>query len=157
MKYMLLSFVLLLPACMQMLSTVEESAIPLSKAEAPANITASGAFPTTASNIYFAVASVGTGGRLKMYRFDAPVDDIIQHAYAEASNHWSEVSITVTNVTQESFDHDHFQRAYYVKDLKWFDIESITDGFKLRTGDAPSYPRMWIDKERGRFYLLMSD
>ena len=156
-KIAFIPLVLGLASCMQMLSSVEESSVPLSRTDAPASITLTGAFPESATNIYFASASVGPGGRLKMYRFDAPVDELMIHAYSEASNHWEKVTVVTSSVTQVEFDQEFIQRSYFVKDLSWFDVDKIEDGVELRTGDHSSYPTMWVDRKRERFYLFMSD
>jgi hypothetical protein len=156
-KIALIPLALGLASCMRMLSNVEESSVPLSRSQAPATITLTGAFPESATNIYYASASVGPGGRLMMYRFDAPIDELMIHAYSEASNYWEEVTVVTSSVTHAEFDQESFQRAYYVKDLSWFDIEKIADGLEFRTGDHSSYPTMWVDRERERFYLFMSD
>jgi len=153
----LLVLMLAVAGCMPLVPSVKESSVPLSRSQAPATITLTGAFPENATNIYFASASVGPGGRLKMYRFDAPVDELMIHAYSEASNYWEEVTVVTSSVTQTKFDQEFFQRAYYVNDLSWFDIEKIEDGLEFRTGDHSSYPTMWVDKKRERFYLFMSD
>ena len=143
--------------CMPLVPSVKESSVPLARSQAPATITLTGAFPESATNIYFATASVGPGGRLKMYRFDAPVAELMRHAYSEASNHWEKVTVVTSSVTQAEFDQALFQNAYHVKDLSWFDVETIEDGVEFRTGDHGAYPTMWVDRTRERFYLLMSD
>ena len=151
----LLAFTIM--GCMPLVPIVKESSVPLPRSQAPATITLTGAFPESATNIYFASASVGPGGRLKVYRFDAPVADLMRHAYSEASNHWEEVTVVTSSVAQAEFDQAFFQRAYHVKDLSWFDVEGIEDGVEFKTGDHPSYPTMWVDRKRERFYLYMSD
>ncbi len=58
--------------------------------------TISKTLPNSATQVRFLRASVGLGGRLRLYRFTAPVDDLHLHAETEFKAHSDQSDFTAT-------------------------------------------------------------
>ena len=61
--------------------------------------TLSGTLPPTATNVRYVQASVGLGGRLLLYRFNAPLADLQNHAKAEFAAHWDKPTPKISSNT----------------------------------------------------------
>ena len=116
-------------------------------------------FPNSASNINFAVSSVGMTGRAKIYRFDAPVQDCLEYAGQQVKKNNSQAGQSEQVPTEpaaisahpEPIDHSFLKSAYGLSDTSWFDVENIQHGFEGR-GPPSGLSQFWIDSDRGRFY-----
>jgi len=120
--------------------------------------------PNSAGNINFASSSVGLGGRARIYRFDAPVQDCLEYARQQIKQSNSQpgpggqvpTEPAAISAHPEPIDHSSLRSAYGLRDTSWFDIENIQHGFE---GRGPPYglSQFWIDSDRGRFYYYWTD
>jgi hypothetical protein len=120
--------------------------------------------PPSAHKIRFATSSVGLGGRALLYRFDAPVADCI--AYGEGLIATNGLTASKREAfrfpmrTDFTSSHDPvdigFLRHYGLSEIEWFDVETITSGFR-GFGPPSGLSRLWIDTVRGRVYYYWTD
>lgn len=120
--------------------------------------------PQTARAIHLAASSVGFGGRVHLYRFDAPAPDCV--AFGEgliATNGMTKArrdSISFplrADLTNSPAPVDvRFLSNYGLENIDWFDVETITNGFR---GFAPSlgFGMVWVDAGKGRVYYYWTD
>ena len=116
--------------------------------------------PDSASNIFFAKSSVGFTGFVELYRFDAPVEDCLEHAkYLSQVNRPKAKEEVIPLESNPQPISQRFLKAYGLEELDWFDIENIPTGFEghLPVDDGRPAISFWIDANRGRFYYFSSD
>jgi len=115
--------------------------------------------PRSASNIRFVASSVGLGGRAHVVKFTAPVEDCRNYALADFrcydTQQGSNPAAEFTPVTGRLCRPTSFGE-YGVRDLRWFDIETIEEGITLER-DHTHRPFTWIDTRRGILYSLWTD
>ena len=115
--------------------------------------------PKTAKEIRVVYSSVSLGGRAKVVKFTAPVEDCRKYAVADFRHYDtaqgdvplpSFISIVGQPRLPGPLD------AYGIRDLRWFDVESIEEGVTLKR-DHAHRPFTWIDTRRGILYLYWTD
>ncbi|NCC45143.1 MAG: hypothetical protein EOM18_16525 [Clostridia bacterium] len=108
--------------------------------------------PETSSNIYYAKSTIGMGGRVRAFRFDAPVQDCLFYAQTIMPDK------LVTNAISKDEQWPNYDIAFEHFGLAdvtaWFDVETVTNGFIL-TGNG-NVPWILIDNH-GRLYYYRSD
>jgi hypothetical protein len=113
--------------------------------------------PPSASNILFATASVGLGGRATVYRFTAPVSNMLEHVnFMDSTLDYPRNELTpppyhpiITPVEMPPLE------SYGLDKLEWFDIQNIRTGFVSHV-DGPN-STIWIDAERQLYFYHWSD
>lgn len=112
--------------------------------------------PPTATDVYFARASVGIGGRFYAYRFSAPLMDLQTHAMKEFAAHSEPLTPTV--VPGQPFDIDvAFLRDSYGVKLSWIDPAQIGPCTVFRDADSPGSPSIYVDETNSVLYFINSD
>jgi hypothetical protein len=120
--------------------------------------------PLSATNIMYAQASVGMGGRAKLYRFSAPPEDCLRYAQRLASPGGgqnqalganSQTGLTKLDTRPTPLGAD-ILKAYGLEGVSWFRIDAITNGY---SGSGPPNERglTWVDTDSGTFYYFWTD
>jgi hypothetical protein len=120
--------------------------------------------PLSATNILYAQATVGLGGRARLYRFSAPPEDCLRYAQqlvslndgrnpAPGANIETGLTKLETRPTPLSAD---TLKAYGLEAVNWFSIDAITNGY---SGSGPPDGRglTWVDMGSGIFYYFWTD
>lgn len=131
------------------------------------NHTESQSLPASAADIRFVSASVGMQGRLRAYRFTAPVSDLHTHALAEFAafgSNWGQPNLTpsIRNNVESPFD------AEYLAFLKSFDADAswlaaplnakgTIYNFDANLNDVPRRPTIFVDETNGVLYFVVTD
>ena len=112
--------------------------------------------PPTATDVYFARASVGMGGRFYAYRFSAPLMDLQTHAMKEFAAHSDPLTPTV--VPGQPFDIDvAFLRNSYGVNLNWIDPAQIGPCTVFRDADSHGSPSIYVDETNSVLYFIFTD
>lgn len=115
--------------------------------------------PRSARDIRFVNSSVGPGGRARLIRFAAPVEDCQRFAIADSRQFVSSdnnaaapelTPITISPVLPMSLS------AYGIHDVRWFDVANIKSGVTVKR-DHDQQPLTWIDTHRGILYSVWTD
>lgn len=120
--------------------------------------------PSSATNIMYGQASVGLGGRARLYRFSAPPEDCLHYAQRLANlkdgrdqTPGSNLEISVTKLeTRPTPLSTDTLKAYGLDSVNWFSIAAITNGY---SGSGPPNGRglTWVDMGAGKFYYFWTD
>ena len=121
-------------------------------------------FPATSSNIWYAWASVGMGGRAHIFRFEAPLADCQNFAKREFNHYVKQLYDNPTNyppddlVPLAEMPEDPRPRLieYGLKKLDWFDYRVVTNGLTI-TRPRSHLPVLWIDMDRSTLYSYWTD
>ena len=119
--------------------------------------------PSTASNIWTASASVGMGGRARLYRFDAPNSDCLAYAAQlitksngdSDTNHQVSTKLFAISDPPSAIE-ARMKKVYGLETIDWFDVETIRTGFTGR-GPPSGLSSFWVDTEKHRFYYYWTD
>ena len=120
--------------------------------------------PKSAGNINLASSSVGSGGRARIYCFDAPLPDCLEYARQQVEQSKSKpgpagqvpAEPDAISSHPEPINHLYLKSVYGLKDTRWFDIENIQHGFRGR-GLPAGQSQFWIDSDHGRFYSYWTE
>jgi hypothetical protein len=122
-------------------------------------------FPASATNIWDAWASVGMGGRAHIRRFEAPLDDCKAYATRQFNHYARQLYDNPTNFPSDNViplvgvpeDPRPFLEEHYgLKDLDWFDYQSMTNGLTIAQ-PISHLPTIWIDVDRSILYEYWTD
>ncbi|WP_404308966.1 hypothetical protein [Neorhodopirellula lusitana] len=123
--------------------------------------TISHSLPDSANQIRFLRASIGMGGRLRLYRFAAPVDDLDAHAVAEFDAHWDRPGYKATPDTLSPFDEHDVKRnsEFYGGNADWMlpPADAIGTLYEPADGQLSHRPMIFVDKTNGVLYFQMTD
>jgi len=123
--------------------------------------TISKSLPESASNVRFVNASVGLGGRLRLYRFSAPIADLHLHAQAEFNAHWDHPGFTATPDSARPFDSHDINRNsdFYGGDAGWMlpPENSVGTIYSPQDGQRSHRPTIFVDDANGVLYFQMTD
>ena len=115
--------------------------------------------PQTATNIRVVYSSVSLGGRAHVVKFTAPIEDCRNYAVADFRHY----DTGQGDVPSPAFLSIVGQpclpgplNAYGIRDLRWFDVESVAEGVALKR-DHDRRPFTWIDTRRGTLYSYWTD
>ncbi|MCA9197504.1 MAG: hypothetical protein KDA87_08205 [Planctomycetales bacterium] len=132
------------------------------------NHTESQSLPASASDICFVSASVGMQGRLRAYRFTAPVSDLHSHAMTELAafgSNWSQPNATpfIRSNVKSPFDAEYlaFLKKSFDADASWLAAPLNTKGtiynFDANLNDVPRRPTIFVDETNGVLYFVVTD
>lgn len=114
--------------------------------------------PRSATNIFWAHSNRGFTGTMTLYRFDAPVSDCV--AYGKRLLQQNDASHT-TNLMPLTSSPAPIEReileAMGLTKIDWFDVETIRSGFEGQACRLSPPGMFWIDTDRGRFYVYVTD
>jgi hypothetical protein len=117
--------------------------------------------PDTAASVRFCRASVGLGGRLLLYRFDAPKSDLHLHARTEFDSHWDRPPVTVTPNQPSPFTSRNvaFIRESFGVDASWMlpPDDAIGTVYKSADGQYSHRPSIFVDETHDTLYFVMMD
>ena len=123
--------------------------------------TLSGSLPMQATNILFCRASVGPAGRLLIYRFSAPADELHRHAELEFASHWAGLKVIQTPASSSPITSERirFIRDAYSADATWLLPPANASGTIYRSahGGGGSHPLIYVDEINATLYFDMSD
>lgn len=139
--------------------SAEYTTTPLSLSEFYSRSHQSGGLPTTATNLFCAYSNVGFTGFVEIHRFDSPTTECIKHAETLLHRIRPSKATKLTPLTTSPQSVRHCLDNMGLKEVTWFDIETIHSGFEghLEAADATPAVTVWVDSERGRFYYFSSD
>ncbi|WP_168567278.1 hypothetical protein [Crateriforma spongiae] len=123
--------------------------------------TLSGSLPKTATNVRYCRASRGMGGRLRIYRFSAPLADLHAHAQAEFTAHWDKPQFQKTPSSGSPIT-DHEIKLYktgFGIDAGWMLPPSNALGtfYESVDGQFSHRPTIFVDDQNGVLYFQMTD
>ena len=101
-------------------------------------MTLCGSLPATATKIHYCSGSVGMGGRLRIYRFSAPLEDLHSHALNEFAAHWDKPKVTKSAaVSSPITEHEveRYKSAFGVK-VEWMLSPSTVTGTLYESADG---------------------
>lgn len=117
--------------------------------------------PESATEFRFCRASVGMGGRLCLYRFAAPIDDLNAHAISEFDAHWDRPGYKVTPDTASPFDEHDVKRNsdFYGVNADWMLPPADATGtlYVPADGRLSHRPMIFVDETNGVLYFQMTD
>ena len=117
--------------------------------------------PESANEFRFCRASVGMGGRLLVYRFAAPIDDLNTHAVSEFDAHWDRPGYEATPSVQSPFDDRDVKRnsEFYGGDAGWMvpPLDAIGTLYQPADGQLSHRPLIFVDETNGFLYFQMTD
>ena len=123
--------------------------------------TLSQSLPKAAANVRYCRASVGMGGRLRLYRFSAPVADLHTHAQTEFAAHWDKPQLKKTpGSTSPITDREiALYKSGYGIDAAWMLPPSNAVGtlYEPADGESSHRPTIFVDEANGVLYFLMTD
>lgn len=123
--------------------------------------TLSKTLPDSASQVRFRRASVGMGGRLLLYRFTAPIDDLHLHAETEFNAHWDHPGFTATPNSPSPFDLRDVKRnsVFYGGDTNWMlpPDNAVGTIYAPQDGRSSHRPLIFVDEANGVLYFQMTD
>ncbi|PAY19904.1 hypothetical protein CKO51_08700 [Rhodopirellula sp. SM50] len=117
--------------------------------------------PESATEFRFCRASVGIGGRLLLYRFTAPIDDLNAHAIAEFDAHWDRPGYKATPDVPSPFDEHDVKRnsEFYGGNADWMLPQAGAIGtlYEPADGQLSHRPTIFVDETNGVLYFQMTD
>mgnify|MGYP003122072348 CR=1 FL=1 len=123
--------------------------------------TISHTLPDSATQIRFLSASVGMGGRLRLYRFAAPIDDLNAHAVSEFDAHWDRPGYKATPNAVSPFDEHDVKRnsEFYRGNADWMlpPPNAVGTLYEPADGNWPHRPMIFVDETNGVLYFQMTD
>lgn len=115
--------------------------------------------PRSARDIRFISSSVRFGGRARLIRFGAPVEDCQRFAIADAQKFAGRqdaaATPTLTPITVPPAMPTNLG-AYGIHDVGWFDVANIKNGLTVKR-EHDQQPLTWIDTQRGVLYSVWTD
>lgn len=121
--------------------------------------TLSGALPPTATNVRYVQASVGLGGRLLLYRFNAPFSDLQDHAKAEFAAHWDKPTPKITENTSAPITDPTQYKSGFGISSEWMVPPASSNGTLYVSDDGQVSHRqtIYIDETMGTLYFYLTD
>lgn len=106
--------------------------------------------PKGSTNIYFASASVGMGGRAVCFRLHASVPNMLSHLQNYVSgSETNAYSVLLLPIKKPDMC------AYGLGDISWFDVENIKTGYISYVTEHNA--TVWVDAERCLYYYYWTD
>jgi len=117
--------------------------------------------PQTATNVRYCRASAGICGRLLLYRFAAPVEDLHRHAEAEFAAHWDKPKPEKTSSTASPITDGEvksYKSAFGVH-VNWMLPLADATGtvYHSSDGQVSHRPTIFVDESNGVLYFRMTD
>ena len=121
--------------------------------------TLSGALPEAAIRIRHCYVSVGVAGRLQLYRFSAPIEELHEHAKAEFAAHWDNPFPAVTFGETAPFTNVGNYESGYGITADWMVPPDTAIGtiYTSSDGHSPHVPTIFVDETNRTLYFYMSD
>jgi len=123
--------------------------------------TISGSLPPTATKIQYCLASVGMGGRMRLYRFSAPAADLHAHAQAEFSAHWDKPPWKKTSGVESPITEGEINSYYtgYGVNATWMlaPPNVTVTLYESSDGQFSRRPTIFIDETNEVLYFRMTD
>ena len=124
-------------------------------------VTLSQSLPQSATNIRYCRASVGMGGRLRIYRFSAPVADLHTHAENEFAAHWDKPQLKkIPDSTSPITDRRNaLHESTYRIDVSWMlpPPDVVGTLYESADGQSSHRPTIFVDEAHGVLYFQMTD
>ncbi len=129
--------------------------------DASGDATLTGSFPISATRIRYCHASLGRG-RLRLYRFSAPIHDLHDHAENEFTAHMDNPNQTLTrtpNSRSPITDHDIGNFSSFGIDASWMLPPNNVVGTIYESGPGRWYHRItvFVDETNGTLYFVGTD
>ena len=106
--------------------------------------------PEGSTNFFRAGASIGMGGRAALFRFHAPLSNILAYVQKKLESDESVMPpLGPVKVSHPRLNH------YGLHTINWFDVENITTGLVVQ-GPKPC-SRIYVDAERELYYYMRTD
>ncbi len=117
--------------------------------------------PKSATDFRFCRASVGMGGRLLLYRFAAPVDELNAHAISEFEAHWDRTGYKATRNAPSPFDEHDIKRnsEFYGGNADWMlpATDAMGTLYEPADGQLSHRPTIFVDETNRVLYFQMTD
>lgn len=126
----------------------------------PEPISISGTLPANASRVRYCNVSVGLAGRLSLYRFSAPVEELHEHALNEFASHLEEIEPIVEQGVPSPINADlivSYSKGFGVEPT-WMLPASDSAGALYYDPEGSSHrPTIYIDEGNEVLYFFMTD
>lgn len=121
--------------------------------------TLSGTLPISATNVRYVQASVGLGGRLLLYRFNAPLSDLQDHVKAEFAAHWDKPTPKVANNALAPITDPSQYKSGFGISSEWMVPPTSSNGtlYISDDGQVSHRPMIYIDETSHTLYFYMTD
>ncbi|MGB7345759.1 MAG: hypothetical protein WBD20_16200 [Pirellulaceae bacterium] len=117
--------------------------------------------PESAEQIRYLRASVGLGGRLRIYRFTAPVADLHQHAIAEFDAHWHRPGYLAKPNAASPFEPRDVKLIadFCGASAEWLLPPANASGtiYEPADGESSHRPIIFVDEINSVLYFRMTD